>query len=498
MAPSAYQSCFGATPIVQVVGPAVVLLGVSFLADLPELIILLVLLGYAKCSDNGNKSIDALAQHDLVCNARDLVRARPQLLGLAFVCLLVPLFGMSAQIALVLISAMSYMALHELGKKQQHTKKECKIGKAAPKKLGSWRRSSPDSGRKVEEAVSPTSRPSPKAHAVSQPLVVRTGVDGEIEAIARSSTATKTDDAIARKILRMAQKCIYPVLPEAEIAAFSGGHLEMVGASGAKPEVDMVITVDPTILAERLKAYFVKGQSRIQKSLDTLHPDALQKTATKVLSERLTFVRFWRSQFSGPEPMIVLLVPVELGFFDYPIRLNFTVNTPYPLRLNKLVCKETAQSKELIQLVCRWARDRCIANTSKGQPHPYAWGLMVVHFLRHNSATGDVSDKPTAELFKKFVNFYAGVFQARGTPVSLCFSDEAPKHSPESALWGIPYVEDPFDSSKNAVSHMTADGMSRIEQELARAIEILSRGRSTLCDLLERWTPPSTPGFRSA
>jgi len=489
MAPIEFATYFGANPAPKVAAMTG-LVSVALYVDLPELGLLGGLVVYAMASGKGHNTpqwLESIA-------SKTFVDALPaQSLVLLFAGLfLASVTGMFVQFALALLSALAYIVLYELGKRQQGQqvlKKKTLVQEVSHAKLSPWRRRSTEASDKIPPASPKAAKPESTPMVV--PRVVRTGLDGEIQELVESGMATRKNDAVVRELMRLARKCLLPVVPEAEITVLPSGNLELIGSSGAKPEVDMVITIDADILADRLKTYFLKGQTRIRKSLDTLAPELLQKTATKVLSERLTFVRFWRSQFSGPEPMIVLLIPVELGFFNYPVRLNFSVNTPYPLRLATLLSKENMRTKELILLVTRWALERCIANTSRGQPHAYAWGLMVIYFLKNVEFAGE---KTAAELFKKFVVFYGEWFEQRGEPVSVRFSAKSAQPTPESALWGVPSIEDPFDATKDAGSSMTADGVARLKDEFTRAREMLTdESKVKLSDLMERWVPPAQP-----
>jgi len=495
MAPVDMQTYFGANPTPKVVA-LTGLVSIALCLDLPELCLLGGLVVYAAASTKNNSMIKMGQDLKAFSNRRIVERLYANYLAILFVAMfMASIFGVMIQFAIALMSAFAYLALYEMGKRQQD--KALKVKQVESNinhpKLAPWRRRGHEASDKVitiQQSKAPVAR--------AEPVVVRNGLEADVHDIVQGGLPTSKDDAIVRQLVKMARKCILPVIPEAEISAIPACSLEFVGASGAKPEVEMVITVDKDVLAQRLKTYFLRGQTRIQKSLDTLSPESLQKTATKVLSERLTFVRFWRSQFSGPEPMIVLLIPVELGFFNYPIRLNFSVNTPYPLRLSTLLSKENARSKELISIVTRWARERCIANTSRGQPHAYAWGLMVIYFLRCGPLNGDIGEKGTVELLKEFVQFYSEWFNNCDKPVAICFTKKDIQQTAESQLWGIPHIEDPFDNSKDAGACMTADGVVRVKDELIRAQQMFFRDQEVkLAELLERWMPPGQEAQRA-
>jgi len=286
------------------------------------------------------------------------------------------------------------------------------------------------------------------------------------------------------------------VVPEAVVVGSAAGNIAHLGAQDCKPEVEIMVMASPEVLTERLRAFFLRGQAngkKVPKSMATLNPDMLQKTATRVLSERLTCLRFWRSQFTGPEPKVVLLAPVELGFCPYPIRINFSVNNPYPQRLQLVLEKSSVRCKELISLVTHWANTRGISNAGKGHLRPYAYSLLVVYFLRDKCGE-DLNEKSTVELFREFVHFYGERFdQSRSDVVDVRFGvGEGQTLSAESKLFGIPFIEDPFATAHNAASTMTADGVTRLKEELARAFRILGANPTTLEKLLERWSPQTS------
>lgn len=55
-----------------------------------------------------------------------------------------------------------------------------------------------------------------------------------------------------------------------------------------------------------------------------------------------------------------------------------------------------------------------------------------------------------------------------------------------------PSIEDPFEPTRNLAVGVSALGLARWREELARAASLLSRGgeETSLTELLEPWTPP--------
>lgn len=349
-----------------------------------------------------------------------------------------------------------------------------------------WRRERVAKAEKVEEKVVPVP-------ATPQ------DIDSEVQDILSGGLFNPSDDKIVRQLVGMVRRSVNAIVPEANVFGSAVGNLSYNAAKGAKPEVEIVATASPEVLKSRLTAFFLKGPSndcKKPKSLATLGPDSLQKTATRVLSERLNNMRYWRSQFTGPEPKTVLLAPASLGICDYSIRVSFSVNNTYPANLVNILSKADKHTQELIAIVTKWAKVRGIAHTAKGHLHPYAHSLLVVYFLRQHQ--GDLSGKTLVEIFEEFVHFYKALFDRPDHVVSICFTAHGKQveQSPDSALWGIPYIEDPFESSSNAASTMCAESVTRLREELRRAAEILSGGVTTLSKLLEQWEfpRPGSPG----
>jgi hypothetical protein len=178
-----------------------------------------------------------------------------------------------------------------------------------------------------------------KVQAVSTPPK---GLDAELQDILCSGLANPSDDKVVRQLVAMVRKSVTAIVPEANVFGSAVGNLSHAAKQGLKPEVEIVTTASPEVLRSRLTAYFLKGPSnecKKSKSLATLHPDSLQKTATRVFSERLNNMRYWRSQFTGPEPKTVLLAPPSLGICDYSIRVSFSVNNTYPINFVNLLSK---------------------------------------------------------------------------------------------------------------------------------------------------------------
>jgi hypothetical protein len=288
----------------------------------------------------------------------------------------------------------------------------------------------------------------------------------------------------------MVKQAIHPVVPEAKVFASASANMWQIGCTGLKAEVEIVCTCDTATLQKRLKTFYLSSPLRPggpMKSPLTLLPDAIQKTATRMLSERLQNLKFWRSAFRGPEPKVVLLASKSLGIFTEDIRVHFSVNTPNPIRFANLYKASEKHEKDLMILVTRWAHDRCMSNVAKGYLHPYAWSLLVIHFFR--SSQQDVK-KSIAASFRIFVDFYLQALQQK-KPLLIFFtlSTEAKVKASTETLPTL-YIEDLYDVDINLSESLSSEGIERLIAEFERAKDFLQSGKS-LAELLEQWKPPN-------
>merc|ERR1719414_2680509 len=116
------------------------------------------------------------------------------------------------------------------------------------------------------------------------------------------------------RISEAVKQSIFPVLPEAEVAAFATGNVLRSGAAFAVavPEVDVVINASPKALLGRLQGRWEQGLN----SAPRLDSQKLQKAAVRACTDRLVGLggfKFRRSTFRGREPKVILVVPATLG-----------------------------------------------------------------------------------------------------------------------------------------------------------------------------------------
>jgi len=245
--------------------------------------------------------------------------------------------------------------------------------------------------------------------------------------------------------------------------------------------------------------------------------------------------KFRRSAFKGQEPKVTLMAAVE----GQSIPIDFSVNTAMPMYLAALLteCGQIdPRAKELVLLVRRWAKDRGVSHAAKGHLSPYAWSLLAIYFLqvwdfgdghvlpelsafkvssallrqqRHEAVVQQdqashshqrvARDVTVASLFKGFVKFYNEVFDWRKEAVSVRVGKRRPTPTslplhivsfPSGATAVAPSIEDPFEPKRNLSSAMSGMSFARLREELARAMEVVSREAPSLSELLEPWVPP--------
>jgi len=227
-----------------------------------------------------------------------------------------------------------------------------------------------------------------------------------------------------------------------------------------------------------------------------------------------------------------------------PVDLSVNTSTPQCTDAVLRACRRfDPRAQALIVLVRRWARDRGICHSAKGHLSPYAWSLLAAFYLQvapagespylpplqgvklgssgfamqqasskvaaveFSQKTGGVDygsskashRKSVATLFREFVLFYHKDFNWRSEAVSLSVGRRAapeltvPLHIIVSST-GVPtqvgpHIQDPFEPKTNVGTSMTVEGFGRMQEELERAAQILSRSspEPSLAELFEPW-----------
>jgi len=289
---------------------------------------------------------------------------------------------------------------------------------------------------------------------------------------------------LGRQVARAAEEQMSHIVPGVKVECTMEANLEIIGKAGDKPEINMVVTVDDAVLRDSLCNKILNSKARTKRSLSTLLPDAIRKTATKMLAQHLVFARFWRSQLKGREPTIVLIIPASEGYCRYPLRMNLSVNNPMPMRLVDLLKSSSKLVNHLTLLVIKFARQRCMINISRGQPPAYTWAVLVTHFCRQSGLF--LESKGVGGLFSEFLKFYKSILKPR-TKINIRFTRQALLGSPVTQTV---YIEDPADLKRNCAEHISDDGLVRVSEEIERALLIMSRqGDGRIPEILQRWIP---------
>jgi len=389
----------------------------------------------------------------------------------------------------------------------------------------------------------------PSSQPVSAPVFQGKGWDAEVDELLAQIMPTPEGQSIVKAVADFVEQRIKPLVPEVEVVAFASGDLVRGTAFGvAVPEVDIVVSVSPHILAQRLQGRFSKGNVSSMR----LDVRKLQKSAIRACTDLLVSpggFKFRRSAFRGEEPKVTLLVPASFGVWDESIPIDFTVNSTTPLYNMALLTecgKKEARARALILLVKRWAKDRGVCHAAKGHLSPYPWSLLVIFFLQvgeasenggpllppveefeassslmagtsklpqakdffkkapsapRSPAPKDIAGplKSVGDLFKDFINFYHREFDWRKEAICVRKGKRGPPglslplhiimHDETQLTEVGPSIEDPFDPARNLGVVMTAASLARLHQEIARADELCANYRS-LTDLLEPWAPP--------
>merc|ERR1719162_2303916 len=211
------------------------------------------------------------------------------------------------------------------------------------------------------------------------------GWEAEVPELLHQIRPNDDSDRMVQQLARAVQRALRPLIPEAEVVGCASGNIKGKRAFGvAIPEVDIVMTVDPAVLIDRLKSRLPNGAY-----LAKLDAKKLQKAAIRACADQLVSVggfKFRRSAFTGEEPKFTLLAPASLAApVDCAIAIDFSVNAATPLHAAALF-REVAQldtrAGDVVLLMRRWARDRGIAHAARGHLPPYGWALLATYFLQ--------------------------------------------------------------------------------------------------------------------
>lgn len=385
----------------------------------------------------------------------------------------------------------------------------------------------------------------PSSQPIAAPSFVATGWEAEVAELLTQISPTPEGDRVVQQLAGLVRQTLQSLVPEVEVVGFASGDLGRGTAFGvAVPEVDIVVSASPQVLAKRLQNRLPSAPETRASQLDARK---LQKSAIRTFTDRLVSTggfKFRRSAFRGAEPKVTLLTPSSLGIYSEAIPIDFSVNSCTPL-YNAALLTECGQieprARDLLLLVRRWAKDRGICHAAKGHLSPYAWSLMAIFFLQTNAREDEGGapllpalegfafssgllpqtttarsepaaawkpppvpsggPKSVARLFQDFLHFYACDFNwrteavcprlgTRGQPgLSLPLHIIVREDGGASVVG--PCVEDPFDVTRNLGDCVTMASLERLHEELTRADSLCSPGSEcSLSTLLEPWVPP--------
>lgn len=395
------------------------------------------------------------------------------------------------------------------------------------------------SSANAANALRPETR-QPSSQPVARPSFKASDWDGEVDELVSQISPSPQGERVVQQLASIVQRELRELLPEVEVMGFASGDLLRGTAFGvAVPEVDIVASANPDLLAVRMQGSRSQGGGAAvaRGAAPTCDPRKLQKSTIRACTDRLVSAggfKFRRSAFRGRDPKVTLLAASSLGIHSEAIPLDLSVNSSTPL-YNAALLTECGQleprARSLILLVRRWAKDRGICHAAKGHLSPYSWTLLVIYFLQVGAGgpllpplegfrassglavsgagkqratweaprDGERAEKSVGALFKDFLHFYTSEFDYRNEAVSVRLGRRAAPelslplsiivHEDGQTSEVAPSIENPFETTHNLGEGSTAQSLARLREELARAQE-LSRSGASLGDVLEPWMPP--------
>lgn len=334
-----------------------------------------------------------------------------------------------------------------------------------------------------------------------------------------------------KKMVQDITEDIKKVLPHADIVGLANGEVSQSTANGvAVPEIDIVVKVQPSILVSMLQS-----QNPKLNLSDKVDDRRLQKSAVRMCTDLLVSsggFTFRRSAFAGRNPKVTLMSLRSLESSGR-IPIDLSVNAAIPLCNSVLIAacaRIDPRAQMLILLVKRWAKDRAISNAAKGHLMPYAWTLLCIYFLQagvkggsllppfkhlkleacHDTAEiagmddcmrdwvgpapgSRLAEKRLGQLFKEFIHFYLREVDWRQEVACIRTGQRAASHrstneTPTGASMG-PSIEDPSMACENVSESLSATGLKRLREELARA-QACFESNAPLSEILTKYVPP--------
>lgn len=370
---------------------------------------------------------------------------------------------------------------------------------------------------------------------VLPPTFLSTSFDDQAEELSQQLLPTERCQKLVQDIAQDVKKIILNVLPYADVVGFANAEVSRGTAYGvAVPEVDVVVNLPPHILVRTLQAHISNNNFSGKVDDRRLHKSGL-RMCTDLLVTSGGF-KFRRSAFRGRDPKVTLMAPRLLDDSGC-IPIDFSVNAATPLCNSVLInasARVDPRARMLILLVKRWAKDRGICHAAKGHLMPYAWTLLCIYFLQVGVKGGSIlppfkhlrlapgqdkdevaglaqcmqgwsaptpgsalAKKRLGQLFKEFVHFYLVEVDWRSEVASIRTGTRAPPHrtlrlhivDTATGATVCPNIEDPFMPSENMSEMLTANGLTRLGEELAR-VQACFDSNTPLSEILTQWVPP--------
>jgi len=186
--------------------------------------------------------------------------------GLAVVCVVLPLD--LSQLTFALVGAVAFSILQSLqSSAAKHHKRQPKMPCAVPsQKFPPQKQSSLQNKLKWEKSKAVRQQPvvpqvprpevrKPSAVPVQAPTFQSLDWESQISELLNQIAPSVDDDKIVGKLACLVKQAIKPMIPEIEVVGFASGDLTRKKAFGvAVPDVDVVVNVNPIVLAERLSS----------------------------------------------------------------------------------------------------------------------------------------------------------------------------------------------------------------------------------------------------
>lgn len=277
----------------------------------------------------------------------------------------------------------------------------------------------------------------PSSQPISAPSFRAQGWEAEVAELLDQISPTTEGDRVVQQLANLVQQSLRRLVPEVEVFGFASGDLVRGTAFGvAVPEVDIVVSVSPTVLASRLQSRLSGASASSQEGQQPLDARKLQKSAIRAFTDRLVSTsgfKFRRSAFRGQEPKVTLLAPAALGIYSEAVPVDFTVNSSTPLYNAALLAecgRLEPRARDLILLVKRWAKDRGVCHAAKGHLSPYTWSLLAIFFLQ--TAAGD--EEGCGPLLPQLEYFHlsSGLMGSRAAKHCVCATPATSAVAPEA------------------------------------------------------------------